>query len=234
MFHTLESGGCQVAWFHPIHWYTLQRANQRDHRKSIILDGRLAFSGGAGLAERWVGSAAGANERRDIQVAIAGPAVIAQQSGFAQNWLETTGEILSGPRFFPPPRPEGSVDVQTILSSPSTGAGAVGTMYLTALQSAKQELLIANPYFVPDSRVVAMLAEARRRGVTVTLLLAGEKMDIWWARQNSVRSYGRLLEIGIAIYEFQPSMLHQKIMIVDGAWASIGTANFDNRSFALN
>jgi cardiolipin synthase len=233
MFQTLESGGCQLAWFHPIHWYTLQRANQRDHRKSIVIDGRIAFSGGAGLADHWVGTSQ-LEAWRDIQVATVGPAAIAQQSGFAQNWLETTGEILSGPRFFPARLPAGSVDVQTILSAPSTGAGAVGTMYLTALQSARQEILIANPYFVPDSRVIAILAEARRRGVVVTLLLAGEKMDIWWARQNSIRRYGRLLEIGVTIYEYQPSMLHQKVMLVDGTWASIGTANFDNRSFALN
>jgi cardiolipin synthase len=198
----------------------------------------MAFTGGAGLADHWLGSAAAASEWRDMQVAITGPAALAQQSGFALNWLETTGEILSGQRFFPEPRPElgenGNVKVQTILSSPALGAGAVGTMYLAALQSAKRELLIANPYFIPDARVIEMLAGARRRGVEVKLMLAGEHIDAWWARQNSIRLYGRLLEAGVEIYEFRPTMLHQKTMLVDGVWATIGTANFDNRSFAMN
>jgi cardiolipin synthase A/B len=238
IFHILAAGGCQLAWFRPIHWYTLHRANRRDHRKSLIVDGRIAFTGGAGLADHWLGSAAAASEWRDVQVAITGPAALAQQSGFALNWLETTGEILSGRRFFPEPRPElgedGGVKVQTILSSPALGAGAVGTMYLVALQSAKRELLIANPYFIPDARVIEMLAGARRRGVVVKLMLGGEHIDAWWARQNSIRLYGSLLEAGVEIYEFRPTVLHQKTMLVDGVWATIGTANFDNRSFAMN
>jgi cardiolipin synthase len=238
IFHILAAGGCQLAWFRPIHWYTLHRANRRDHRKSLVIDGRIAFTGGAGLADHWLGAAANADEWRDIQVAITGPAALAQQSGFALNWLETTGEILSGERFFPEPRSEmgedGGVKVQTILSSPALGAGSVGTMYLAALQCAKRELLIANPYFIPDARVIDMLAAARQRGVVVKLMVAGEHIDAWWARQNSVRLYGRLLEAGVEIYEFLPTMLHQKTMLVDGVWATIGTANFDNRSFAMN
>ena len=169
-------------------------------------------------------------------MAVTGPAALAQQSGFALNWLETTGEILSGQRFFPGRGPKWmkGVPVQTILSSPALGAGAVGTMYLVALQCAKRELLIANPYFIPDARVIAMLAAARRRGVVIKLMLAGEHMDAWWARQNGVRLYGRLIEAGVEVYEFLPTMLHQKTMVVDGVWATIGTANFDNRSFAMN
>jgi cardiolipin synthase len=223
-----------VAWFRPIKWYTLGRAYLRDHRKSLIIDGRLAFTGGAGIGDPWIGSASNPKEWRDVQVSVSGPAALAQQTGFAQNWLETTGEILSGHRFFPKAQKEGKVSVQTILSSPSTGAGAVGTMYLTALQCAKHELFVANPYFVPDLRVIDVFAAARQRGVTVKLMLAGKHMDAWWARQNSVRRYGKLLEAGIEVYEFAPTMLHQKTMIVDRSWATIGTANFDNRSFALN
>ena len=237
IFRILAAGGCQLAWFRPIHWYTLDRANRRDHRKSLIVDGRIAFTGGAGLADHWLGSAANAQEWRDIQVSITGPAALAQQNGFALNWLETTGEILSGKRFFPEPLPElgeAGVKVQTILSSPTLGAGAVGTMYLVALQCARRELLIANPYFIPDAHVIAMLASARQRGITVKLMLAGQHIDTWWARQNSVRLYGPLLEAGVEIYEFSPTMLHQKTMLVDGVWATVGTANFDNRSFALN
>lgn len=234
VFEILAAGGCAVAWFRPIHWYTLHRANRRDHRKSLIVDGRIAFTGGSGIADHWLGNGATAAEWRDVQISVEGPAVLAQQTGFVQNWLVATGEILGGHEFFPEPRPAGSVPVQTILSSPSSGAGAAGTMYLIALQCARRFVYIANPYFIPDSRVMALLARACRRGVRVKLMLAGPHNDTWWARQNSVRLYGRLLEAGVEIHEYQPAMLHQKTMIVDGAWATVGTANFDNRSFALN
>jgi len=231
---TLQDGGCQLAWFHPIQWYTLDRANQRTHRKSLITDGRIAFTGGAGIADQWLGSAEDEHEWRDIQIRVEGPAVLAQQTGFAQNWLLTTGELLSGHEFFPVPEPAGNIEVQTILSSPSSGAGAAGTVYLIAVQCARDYLYIANPYFIPDSRIIAMLASARRRGVMVKLMVAGTHNDTWWARQNGLRLYEKLLEAGVEIYEFLPTMLHQKTMVVDGAWATVGTTNFDNRSFALS
>lgn len=234
IFRILEAGSCQLAWFHPIHWYTLHRANQRNHRKSLIVDGRIAFTGGSGIADHWLGCAENEHEWRDIQIRVEGPAVASQQAGFAQNWLLTTGEIVSGHEFFPEPRAAGPVSIQSILSSPSGGAGAAGTMYLIALQCAKSYLHIANPYFIPDSRAIDMLARACRRGVVVKLMLAGKHNDTWWARQNSVRLYGNLLEAGVEIYEYQPTMLHQKTMVVDGVWATVGTTNFDNRSFALS
>lgn len=235
----LEAGGCQLAWFRPIHWYTLDRANHRTHRKSLIVDGCVAFTGGAGLGDHWLGSAASPAEWRDTQVRVTGPAVLALQTGFAQNWLSTTGEIVSGSGFFPlavplGDKPAGAVQVQSILSSPSTGGTAAATMYLIAVQCARRHLHIANPYFIPDVRVIEMLADACRRGVTVRLMVAGQHNDTWWARQNSLRLYGRLLEAGVEIYEFQPTMLHQKTMVVDGVWATVGTTNFDNRSFALS
>lgn len=230
----LEDGGCQLAWFRPIHWYTLNRANLRTHRKSLIVDGRVAFTGGAGVADHWLGTATNPEEWRDMEIRVAGPAVAVQQSGFSQNWLLSTGEILSGPEFFPAPEPSGGIEVQTILSSPSSGAGAAATMHLIAIQCARRYLHIANPYFIPGPRLIDMLARACQRGVSVKLMVAGPHNDTWWARQNSLRLYGRLLEAGVEIYEFQPTMLHQKTMVVDGAWATVGTANFDNRSFALS
>lgn len=234
IFKILEAGGCQLAWFHPIHWYTLNRANQRDHRKSLIVDGRIAFTGGSGLGDHWLGSAENEHEWRDMQIRVEGPAVAAQQAGFAQNWLLTSGEIINGHEFFPEPQAVGNLKIQTILSSPSAGAGAAGTMYLLALQCARRFLYIANPYFIPDSRVIEMLARACHRGVAIKLMLSGKRNDTWWARQNSVRLYGKLLKAGVEIYEYQPTMLHQKTMVVDGVWATVGTANFDNRSFALS
>ncbi|MBI4697021.1 MAG: cardiolipin synthase B [Gammaproteobacteria bacterium] len=231
---TLEAGGVELAWFRPIHWYTLNRATLRTHRKSLIVDGRVAFTGGAGLADQWIGRARGPQEWRDTCVLVEGPAVHAQQSGFAQNWMITTGEMLSGDAYFPLPRGAGRVAVQTILSSPLGGAGAGGTMYLLALQCATRSIHIANPYFIPQPTVVQILREACRRGVNVQLMIAGAHIDSWWARYNSLRLYGRLLEAGVEIYEYQTSMLHQKTMVIDGEWATVGTANLDNRSFALN
>ena len=230
----LEAGGCQLAWYRPIHWFTLDRANQRTHRKSLIVDGRVAFTGGAGIADHWLGSAEDEHEWRDTQIRVEGPAAVEQQSGFAQNWLLTTGEILSSHDYFPVPQSEGTVQVQTILSSPSAGASAAGTMYMIAVQCARDYIYIANPYFIPDARVIEMLADACHRGVMVRLMLAGRHNDTWWARQNSLRLYGKLLQAGVEIFEYQPTMLHQKTMVVDGAWATVGTTNFDNRSFALS
>ncbi|MCU1339995.1 MAG: phospholipase D/Transphosphatidylase [Bryobacterales bacterium] len=230
----LEAGGCQLAWFRPIHWYTIVRANHRDHRKSLIIDGKVAFTGGAGLADHWLGQAKNVRSWRDVMIRVEGPAALVQQSGFAQNWLQCTGEILTGHEYFPVPSPAGNVDIQTILSSPFEGIGTAGTMHLIALQCARRHIYIANPYFIPDARLIDMLARAQARGVAVKLMLAGKHNDTWWARQNSLRLYGKLLEAGVEIFEFLPTMLHQKIVIVDDAWASVGTANFDNRSLALN
>jgi cardiolipin synthase len=234
VLNILEAGGCQLAWFRPIHWYTISRANHRDHRKSLIVDGKIAFTGGAGLADHWLGKAKSARSWRDIMIRVEGPAALEQQSGFALNWLQSTGEILTGHDYFPVPSPAGNIDVQTIVSSPFEGTGAAGTMHLIALQCARRRLCIANPYFIPDARMIDMLGQARARGVAVKLMVAGDHNDTWWARQNSLRLYGKLLEAGVEIFEFLPTMLHQKIVIVDDAWASVGTANFDNRSLALN
>ncbi|MEZ5398090.1 MAG: phospholipase D-like domain-containing protein [Bryobacteraceae bacterium] len=230
----LEAAGVQLAWYRPVRWYTLDRANFRTHRKTLVVDGRIAFSGGAGIADQWLGNARDASEWRDMAIAIEGPAAVALQAGFAQNWLITTGEMITGRRFFPLPEPAGDVRVQTILSSPSSGAAAAGTMYLLALQCAERSLWIANPYFIPNAGVIELLARACRRGVEVKLMVAGGKSDTWWARQNSNRLYGRLLEAGVEIHEFAPTMLHQKTMVVDDRWGTVGTTNFDNRSFALS
>ena len=234
ILHTLERGGCQLAWFQPIRWYTLDRANHRDHRKSLIVDGRVAFTGGAGMADHWVIGTPGSPPWRDVQIRVEGPAALDQQSGFAYNWLNLTGEILGGREFFPLPVRAGDVGVQVIQSSPGLGPSAAGTVHLLAIQCARRSVSIANSYFIPDDRMIDVLARACRRGVTVTLMLAGRHNDTWWARQNSVRLYGSLIKAGVQIYEYTPTMLHQKIMIVDDAWATVGTTNFDNRSFALN
>jgi cardiolipin synthase A/B len=234
LLHILESGGCQVRWYHPVRWYTLDRANNRTHRKSLIIDGRVGFTGGAGIADHWTGHAQDAEHWRDIQIRIAGPAVQPLQTGFARNWLETTGELLSGPAFYPVIEPAGPLAVQSILSSPETGSSTVRIMYYLSIVCARRNIFIANPYFVPDEEAIRILVEAKRRGVDVKIMAAGEHNDSDMARANSVRLYGRLLAAGVEIYEYEPTMLHQKYMVCDGLWTTVGTTNFDNRSFALN
>jgi cardiolipin synthase len=230
----LEAGGCHVAWYNPIRWYTLGRFNNRTHRKSLIIDGRVAFTGGAGIADHWCGNASGPEQWRDIQVRLEGPAVVPLQTGFAHNWQQTTGELLSGDAYYPRLEPCGRLAVQTVLSSPETGGSSVRTMYYLSIVCARHSIDIANPYFVPDPVAIETLIEAKQRGVDVRIMVSGIRNDNWLARHNSVRLFGRLLAAGIEIQEFNRTMLHHKSMVVDCQWVTIGTANFDNRSFAHN
>ncbi|MCM3878479.1 MAG: phospholipase D-like domain-containing protein [Vicinamibacterales bacterium] len=231
----LERGGCQLAWHNPVHLYKVGRLNHRTHRKSLIVDGRIGFTGGAGIADEWSGNAQDSKHWRDVQIRIEGPAVLPLQTGFAQNWMRATGELVSGPLFYPPMEAHpGSLALQTIMSSPETGASAVRTLYYLSIGSAHKSIYIANPYFVPDQSAIDILGEARTRGVDVRVMVAGIYNDTWLARQNSIRLYGPLLEAGIQVLEYNHTMLHQKTMVVDGVWGTVGTTNFDNRSFAQN
>ena len=231
----LEKGGCQLAWYNPARPYSIGRFNHRTHRKSLIVDGRIAFTGGAGIADHWMGHAQDSQHWRDIQIRIEGLAVMPLQSGFAQNWLQTTEEVITGLEFYPAIElPAGELAVQTILSSPESGASAARTCYYLSIAAARRTIDIANPYFIPDQGAIDLLMAASRRGVRVRVMVAGIHNDNWMARQNSVRLYGPLLEAGIEIYEYNHTMLHQKTMVVDGVWSTVGTTNFDSRSFAHN
>ncbi len=231
----LERGGCQLAWYNPLRWYSIGRFNRRTHRKSLIIDGRVGFTGGAGIADHWKGDAEDSEHWRDMQVRLEGPAVTPLQTGFAQNWLETTGELISGPMYYPrPSEPAGSLAVQTILSSPQIGTSTVRTMYYLSIICARRSIYIANPYFVPDETALDALVDAKKRGVDVRVMVSGTHNDNWLARQNSVRLFGPLLRAGIEVQEYNRTMLHHKTMVVDAVWATIGTTNFDNRSFAHN
>ena len=231
---TLEASHCQVAWYNALRWKDVARYNNRTHRKTLVVDGAIAYTGGAGIADHWRGDARNEHEWRDVQVRFAGPAAQVLQSGFAMNWQQTTGELLSGDAYFPSVEPQGPHALQVILSSAETGASSVQIVHYLAIVCARTSLLIANPYFVPDAVAVQTLIEARQRGVDVQVMVSGIHNDNWLARQNSVRLYGDLLRAGITILEFDRSMLHQKVMVVDGIWATVGTTNFDNRSFAHN
>ncbi|MBL8176721.1 MAG: hypothetical protein JNK48_18740 [Bryobacterales bacterium] len=230
----MTDAGCQLRWFHPIRWYNLHRVNNRNHRKSILIDGRTAFTGGAGFQDHWLGAARDHSEWRDTQIRIDGPAVVPLQTGFATNWLEVTGEALTGPRYFPVLEPAGDIEVQTVLSSPKGDLFTASILYSLGILCARTSILIANPYFVPGPRTLELMEDAVARGVRIQAMIAGESSDTWLARANSTRLYGRIVEAGVELYEYMPTMLHQKTMIVDDLWAAIGTANFDHRSFRLN
>jgi len=234
ILQTLESGGCRVEWYHPVRWYNLNRVNNRTHRKSLIIDGRVGFTGGAGIADHWMGNAEDERHWRDIQVEMEGPVVVTLQTGFGRNWLETTGELISGPAYFPTPEGSGELDIQSILSSPETGSSTVRIMHYLSIVCARKSILIANPYFIPDQVALDILIEAKQRGVDVKIMLAGIHNDTKLARLNSTRLYGALLKAGVEIYEYNRTMLHHKYMVCDGLWSTVGTTNFDNRAFALN
>jgi cardiolipin synthase len=231
----LEKGGCQLAWYNPVRPYSIGRFNHRTHRKSLIIDGRIAFTGGAGIADQWLGNAEDEQHWRDVQIRMEGPAVMPLQTGFAQNWQQSTGEVVTGFEFYPDmATPAGTLAVQTILSSPETGASTARTFHYLSIASARRTIYIANPYFVPDQGAIDLLVAAKARGVDVRVMVAGIHNDNWMARQNSVRLYGPLLRAGVHIYEYNHTMLHQKTMVVDGVWSTVGTTNFDSRSFAHN
>jgi cardiolipin synthase len=234
ILEVLESGGCKIAWYNPVFWKTIGRFNNRDHRKSLIVDGRVAFTGGAGIADVWTGHAQNPEHWRDIQVRVEGPAAIALQTGFALNWLATTEELISGSRYFPKVEPVGSIAVQTVLSSPELGSSAARILYYLAIVSAQHKLYIANAYFIPDEAGLEILVDARKRGVDVKIMIPGSVTDIKIAYYGGIHLYGKLLEAGVEIYEYNRTMLHQKVMVVDSTWLTIGTTNFDSRSFALH
>jgi cardiolipin synthase A/B len=234
ILETLEAGGCQLAWYNRIQWYSLGRFNHRTHRKSLIVDGRIGFTGGAGIADVWSGHAQDAQHWRDMQIRLEGPAVVPLQTGFAGNWLQTTGELITGDRYYPPDDRSGPLSALTLMSSPETGTSTVRTMYYLSIVCARKSIYIANPYFVPDAIAVETLIDAKRRGVDVRIMVAGAHNDNWLARQNSVMLFGRLLEAGVEVLDYNRTLLHHKTMVVDGVWSTIGTTNFDNRSFAHN
>jgi cardiolipin synthase len=230
----LQQGGCHLGWYNPIRLTRLRRVNNRTHRKSLIIDGRIGYTGGAGIADHWTGDAHDDKHWRDLQIRIEGPAVRPLQSGFAHNWLECTGELVTGPDFYPRLEPAGPLSLQTIMSSPETGASSVRVMYFLAISAARKTIDIANPYFVPDHVSIDLFRDAVKRGVRVRVMVAGSSNDTFVTRLNSLRLYGALLKAGVEVLEYNRTMMHHKIMIVDGLWSTVGTTNFDNRSFSHN
>jgi cardiolipin synthase len=231
----MTEAGCRVEYYRPLGPFTIDRVNHRNHRRILVVDGVAGVTGGSGISGKWSGNGRKKGHWRDTDIRVEGPVVEQLQGAFAENWLEATGVAIGGPAYFPRRRldSKGEVDVQVIRSSPAGGSTAMYTMFLLALTSARQSIHITNPYFVPDEKMVTTLMESAQRGVRVILLIPGA-IDHNLVRQASRSEFGRLLKSGVLIYEYRPALLHAKTMVVDGVWATVGSTNLDNRSFALN
>jgi len=230
----MQRNGVDLEWYHPLRWYTLSRFNHRTHRKLLIVDGTIGFSGGVGIADEWLGDADSKNHWRDTVVRVEGPVVTQMQFAFLDNWVKSRGELLTGLDYFPPREPRGNHLVQVIKSSPSEGSSTVKLLYIVSMVSAQQRIWIANAYFVPDRDTIRALEGAVRRGVDVRVIVPGEIVDVPIVRQASRLYYDDLLRRGIRLFEYQPTMMHAKTMVVDGIWTTVGSSNFDDRSFRLN
>ena len=234
LIRVMTSAGVEFVRFRPLHWYTLDRVNNRTHRKLLIVDGRVAFTGGVGIADKWLGDAQNVDEWRDTHYRITGPVVAAFQAAFAENWLEATGETLLGDQFYPPLEATGDLEAQLIVSSQPNGSENMELMFLTAIASAQNHIRIGMAYFVPDDTALKQIVEARKRGVEVEVIVPNHLTDVPIVRKGSRHFWGELLRAGVRIYEFQPTMYHPKVMIVDDIWTSFGSANLDERSLRLN
>ena len=234
MVERMESAGADVAWFHPVDWFNFRRVNHRTHRKVLVVDGAVAFTGGVGIAEEWTGDARSPDEWRDDHFELRGPVVTYLQGAFAENWLQATGEVLTGVDHYPVQSPAGDARVIPIITSPRGDMSPIAFSYWLALRYADRSVDISTPYFVPDESLLTSLEETARRGVRVRILLPGSQNDSRLVRWASLSRYEGLLDAGVEIHEFQPTMIHTKAMVVDDRWSVIGSANFDNRSFELN
>jgi cardiolipin synthase A/B len=234
LIERMRQAGVEVVRFRPLHWYNLDRVNHRTHRKLLVVDGRVGFNGGLGIADLYLGHAQDRDHWRDAQFRAEGPVVGQIQASFLDNWIEAGGPLLHGTDYFPPLDSVGGAWAQGVHSSPGGGTEYLRLMYHLAIASAGRSILIANPYFVPNTLAVGMLVEARRRGVAVEIIVPGPITDAGLVRRASRAKWGPLLEAGVRIYEYQPTMYHTKVMVVDDYWVSVGSANFDNRSFRLN
>ena len=236
---TMKEAGCTVEYFRRVDatgiifpWKLLQY-NYRSHRRVLVIDGRVGFTGGYGISEAWTGDGRTPERWRDTNARIEGPVVRFLQAAFAESWLETTGIAIGGDDYFPHIQPSGNLTAQIVKSSPTGGSFQNYMLFLLSINSAKHSVLITNPYFIPDEVMTDALVKAAKRGVRVVVLVPG-KSDSQFTYTASRSHYGTLLLGGIKVFEYQAALMHAKTIVVDGVWASIGSTNFDNRSFALN
>jgi cardiolipin synthase A/B len=231
----LTDAGGHIVKYNGLKWYRLLGLDNRTHRELLIVDGRTGFIGGAGIADQWYKGSGKAPRWRDTMVKVEGEAMPNLQATFAENWLNASGELLVGEAYFPEidcPRQTTSLVVN---STPTAGGSTrARVLFQLLLASARESISITTPYFLPDKSLMQELCRAIERGVAVRVLVPGRKSDHMLTRSTSRGAYGRLLHWGAAVYEYQPAMIHAKILIVDRQWAVVGSTNFDNRSFGIN
>jgi cardiolipin synthase A/B len=230
----MRQAGVEVREYHPLRWYNLGRLNNRTHRKLLVVDGRVGFTGGVGIAGQWTGNAQDPDHWRDSHFRAEGPVVAQMQAVLIDNWTKTTGKVLHGDAYFPALAPAGASHAQIFSSSPSGGSESMHLMYLLAITAAQRSIQLSASYFVPDEMTRAALIDAIKRGVRLQIILPGKNMDAEAVRSSSRGMWGPLLQAGAEISEYQPTMYHCKVMIVDGMLVSVGSTNFDDRSFQMN
>ena len=230
----MKEAGVQIEKFHKPHWYNLARMNNRTHRKLLVVDGQVGFTGGVGIAPEWTGNAQDPDHWRDSHYLVRGPVVAQMQATFLDNWLKVTGKVLHGEAYFPAIAPAGGQKAQMFSSSPSSGSESMQLMYHLAITAAERSIDLSVAYFVPDDLTRKLLMDALARGVRVRLVTPGEHTDTETVKAASRATWGELLQAGAEIYEYGPTMYHCKVMIVDQLLVSVGSTNFDNRSFRLN
>jgi cardiolipin synthase len=235
-FNELIAAGGEVEWYHPLRWNTWPRINNRTHRELLVIDGTVGFIGGSGWADHWRYGDEKDPRWRDTMVRVEGGAVAGLQAIFAQNWLESSGEILAGYDYFPFAQTDSTTPAMVVGSAPTTGKStSARVLFQMLLASAQKTIYITTPYFLPDSSATAELTKAiRERKVDVQIVVPGRHSDHLMTRRSSRRLYGPLLEAGAKIYEYSPSMIHTKSLVIDGLWGIVGSTNFDSRSFGIN
>ena len=230
----MEEAGVKLKRYRPLRWYNIRRLNNRTHRKLLVVDGRIGFTGGVGIADLWQGNAEDPDHWRETHFRVEGPAVAQFQAAFNDNWIKTTGDLLNGADYFPPLDTRGTLDAHLFIASPAGGSESMHLMYLLAVAAATRTLDLAAAYFVPDELATRAIIDACKRGVRVRILLPGPHTDAETVRIASKATWGSLLEHGVEIYVYQPTMLHTKMLVVDNELVSVGSTNFDPRSFRLN
>jgi cardiolipin synthase len=230
----MRDAGCKVTWFRRMQWFDWMKYNHRTHRRLLIVDGKIGFTGGFGIADEWTGHAQSPSHWRDTNVLLRGPIVAALQSAFTDNWNQSTEELLLDMRDFPRLTPTGDVPVCAVVSTPANGASAAQRVMAALIAGSTRTLYISNAYFVPTLSFIDALCAASDRGVDVHILVPGPYHDQKLVQRASRHSWPRLVEHGIGIYEYQPTMMHAKTVVADGEILLVGSINFDPRSFALN
>jgi cardiolipin synthase len=234
MLEDMQKCGVRIERYRPLHWYNLGRLNNRTHRKLLIVDGRVGFTGGVGIGDPWLGHAQDPDHWHDLHFRVEGPVVSQMQAAFNDNWIKTTGHVLNGETYFPEVAPAGEMRAHMFIASPAGGAESMHLMFLMAIASAKSEIDIEAAYFIPDPLLRDALMAALKRGVRIRLLLPGPYIDSETVRIATKKEWGPLLAAGAQIHLYQPTMLHVKLMIVDRYMVSVGSTNLDQRSFQLN